>query len=302
MLKKIEILKSKIRSGVLPAMATPIDPDTGGYNSHVLSQLINFLVDAGVKGLFIGGTTGEGILMSTEQRQRLHEQAVTALSGRVPALIHVGANTTTESVSLAHHAADAGADAIVAVTPYFYPIHDEALFNHFSAIAAAAPSTPIFVYDIPHMAVNGISPRLVGRLSASIPSFAGLKSSNADTQKVRRLIDATPKEKIFLVGNEAVALGNIALGADGMISGLSTAIPEPFIEMVSAFFAGNMELARLQQRTINKMLAFMPAGARIGALKMLLQQRGIPVGPPILPLPKAPENWPGWQQLSGFVG
>jgi dihydrodipicolinate synthase/N-acetylneuraminate lyase len=152
------------------------------------------------------------------------------------------------------------------------------------------------------MAVNGISPKLIGRLSADIPTFAGLKSSNPDTQKVRKLIDATPKEKIFLVGNEAVALGNIALGADGMISGLSTAVPEPFIKMVSAFFAGNMDLARLQQRKINQMLALLPAGTRIGALKMLLQQRGIPVGPPVLPLPKAPENWPGWQQLSELVG
>jgi dihydrodipicolinate synthase/N-acetylneuraminate lyase len=205
-------------------------------------------------------------------------------------------------VYLAQHAADAGADAIVAVTPYFYPIHDDALFKHFSAIAAAAPLTPLFVYDIPHMAVNGISPKLIGQLSVNIPSFAGLKSSNNDTQQVRRLIDALPDEKIFLVGNEAVALGNLALGADGMISGLSTAVPEPFVKMVSAFFAGNMDLARLQQNKINQILALIPAGARIGAIKLLLQQRGIAAGPPILPLPEAPENWPGWQQLSKLVG
>jgi len=302
MLKKIEFLKSKIQAGVLPAMATPIDSDSGSYNSHVLRQLIDFLVAAGVKGLFIGGTTGEGILMSPEQRQGLHEAAIIALSGRVPALIHVGANTTIESVFLAQHAADAGADAIVAVTPYFYPIHDDALLKHFSAIAAAAPSTPLFAYDIPHMAVNGISPELIGQLTANIPTFAGLKSSNADTQKVRRLIDAIPDDKIFLVGNEAVALGNLALGADGLISGLSTAVPEPFIKMVTAFFAGNMDLARQHQKKINQILALLPAGARIGAIKMLLQQRGIAVGPPILPLPKAPEKWSGWQQLSEMVG
>jgi dihydrodipicolinate synthase/N-acetylneuraminate lyase len=302
MIKKIEILKSRIRGGVIPAMATPTDPDTYGYSSQVLSELVDFLLAAGVKGLFIGGTTGEGILMSSEHRRSLHQQAITALSGRVPALIHVGSGTTAGSISLASHAADAGADAIVAVTPYFYPIHDDALFKHFSAIAAAAPATPLFVYDIPHMAVNGISPKLIGRLSENIPSFAGLKSSNADTQKVRRLIDAIPEDKIFLVGNEAVALGNIALGADGMISGLSTAVPEPFVTMVSAFFDGNMDMARLQQRKINQILALIPAGARIGALKMLLQQRGIAVGPPILPLPEAPENWPGWRQISGLVG
>ncbi|HUS93668.1 MAG TPA: dihydrodipicolinate synthase family protein [Patescibacteria group bacterium] len=302
MLQKIELLKTKIRAGVLPAMASPVYPDTSECNSPVLIQLIDFLIAAGVKGLFIGGTTGEGILMSPEQRRTLHEDSMKALAGRVPALIHVGANTTSGSISLAQHAAELGADAIVAVTPYFYKIHDDALFNHFAAIAVAAPSTPIFVYDIPHMAVNGISPELIERLASDIPSFAGLKSSNADTQQVRRLIDATPGEKIFLVGNEAVGLGNLALGADGMISGLATAIPEPFVTMVSAFFAGDLDLARMEQKKINRILALLPAGARIGALKKILQQRGIDVGPPIAPLPIAPEDWSIWKQLSGWVG
>ncbi len=295
-------LKSRIRFGVVPAMATPLLAGEGTVNIEVLSTLVDFLVHAGVKGLFVGGTTGEGILLDIDQRRRLHEETIKTLAGRVPALIHVGSNTTAESIKLASHAQSVGADAIVAVTPYYYAVHDDALFDHYQAIAAAAPATPILVYDIPHMAINGISPGLVTRLATNLPSFAGWKSSNADTRKVRSLIDVTPGDKILLVGNESVALGNLALGADGLISGLSTAVPEPFVRLVSAFEAGDLTEARIQQRKINEMLSLLPPGARIGAIKRILQQRSVQVGEPVPPRPAAPADWLGWQQIAGFVG
>jgi dihydrodipicolinate synthase/N-acetylneuraminate lyase len=282
-------------------MATPLLAGESTVNLDVLASLVNFLVDAGVKGLFIGGTTGEGILLGEKQRYLLHEKAIQTLDGRIPALIHVGANTTAESLRLAGHAQSVGAEAIVAVTPYYYPIHDDALFDHYQAIASAAANTPLLVYDIPHMAVNGVSPSLVERLATSLPSFAGWKSSNADARKVRSLIDATPDDKILLVGNESVALGNLALGADGLISGLSTAAPEPFVRMVTAFGSGNLTEARNYQKKINEMLNLLPPGARIGAIKRILQQRGIPVGEPIPPRPPAPADWPGWRRLATFI-
>jgi len=295
-------LKSRIRLGVVPAMATPLVAGESTVNIEVLPTLVDFLVNAGVKGLFVGGTTGEGILLDTNQRRRLHEETIMTLGGRVPALIHVGSNTTAESIKLASHAQSVGADAIVAVTPYYYQVNDDALFDHYQAIAAAAPATPLLVYDIPHMAINGISPGLIDRLATNSPSFAGWKSSNADARNVRLLIDATPGDKILLVGNESVALGNLALGADGLISGLSTAVPEPFVRLVSAFEAGDIAEARNQQKKINKMLSLLPPGARIGAIKRILQQRGIQVGEPVPPRPVAPADWLGWQQIAGFVG
>lgn len=300
-MEQIANLKARISGGVLPAMATPIGEDDHQINAPVLDRLVDFLLDAGVKGLFVGGSTGEGILLNLDQRKILHERALKAARGRAPVLVHVGANTTADSLYLAKHASDIGVQGIVAVTPYFYGVHDQAILSHFRSIAEAAPDLPFFGYDIPHMAVNGISPALLADMMAQIPNFAGIKTSNSNAQVIRKLIDTMAGDKIALVGNERIALGSLALGADGLISGMATAIPEPFVGLVNAFFANQLDEARDLQKTINEMLDLLPAGARIGAIKSILEQRGIKVGPPLLPRPMPPSDWQAWQTIRAWI-
>lgn len=278
--ERIRNLKTKLRGGVSPAMATPLVAGTHTVNTAVVPQLADFLIGAGVKGLFVGGTTGEGTQLDDDQRRTLHEAAVPAAAGRVPVLLHVGAQRTDAAVALTRHAAGLRPDALVAMTPTFYGMSDDALARYFAAIAAAAPDVPLFLYDIPQFAVNGISPALLARLAGEIPSLAGLKTSRVDIQIVRQLIDALPPHLILLAGNESAALGSLALGADGLISGLSTAIPEPFVALTRAAAAGDLDEARAWQRCINRLLAVL-GGTRIGGIKAILNQRGIPVGPPV---------------------
>ncbi len=118
-------------------------------------------------------------------------------------------------------------------------------------------------------------------------------------QVVRQLIDALPRDRILLAGNESAALGSLALGADGLISGLSTAIPEPFVAMTRAFAAGNIDDAREWQRCVNRLLGVL-GGLRIGGIKAILQQRGVPVGPPVPTLDAADE--PIWPRAAEILG
>jgi dihydrodipicolinate synthase/N-acetylneuraminate lyase len=298
---KYENLRQKIFGGILPAMATPINPDSEEVSGPVVEQLVDFLINSGVNGLFVGGSTGEGILLPQDERMMLHETAITAAASRVPVLVHVGANNTRESISLAEHAASISADGIVAVTPFFYPVHDNAILDHFKAISSAAPETPFFAYDIPHMAVNGVSPDLLLRMKSDIPSFAGVKCSNPNAQKIRGLLDAASEDVMVLVGNERIALGSLALGAHGLISGLATAIPEPFVSLVKDFSAGRLEQARYNQKLINRLLDPVPAGARIGAIKEMIEQRSIAAGPPLAPRPKPSSDWLSWQQVEKWL-
>jgi dihydrodipicolinate synthase/N-acetylneuraminate lyase len=298
---KVKELKETISMGVLPAMATPLDDGGSSVNVPVLETLIDFLVGAGVKGVFVGGTTGEGILLNEGERERLHESAMEAIAGRVPALIHIGANTSTESIRLAKHAREIGADAIVAVTPYFYPVHDEGLLDYYRSISAMVPDIPLFAYDIPQMAINSIAPELVPRLTSQIPSFAGLKSSHPDAQRIRRIVDYASENSIVLAGNERIALGSLALGVDGLISGLSTSVPEPFVALADAFERGDIDRARLLQRKINRILDLIPPGGRIGALKMILNERGIPAGPAVPPRPMPSSEWTGWGKIEAIL-
>ena len=286
LVENIERLNQSLAGGISPAMATPISRESGHVQLDVIPQLVDFLITRGVQGLFVGGTTGEGILLDIDQRRKLHEAAVLAVRGRVPVLVHAGALRTETAVELARHAATVGADAIAAITPVFYGIHDDALAAYYQAIAGAAPEIPLFVYEMPHMAVNGVSPGLARRMFMELPSLAGMKSSNLDAQVIRRLLDVIPDGRILLAGNESIALGSLALGAGGLISGMATAVPEPFVAMTNAYFAGDIIEARRQQRLINTLLAEIPAGARIGTIKAILEARGIPVGPPVPPLPE----------------
>jgi dihydrodipicolinate synthase/N-acetylneuraminate lyase len=296
--EKIEILKKKLRGGVTPAMATPVLDDGVTVNTAVVPNLVNFLLEAGVSGLFVGGSTGEGILFSEAERMRLHEAAVSATNGRVPLLLHVGTNRLADTLVLARHAAEIGADAIVIVMPYFYGMHDDGLAAYCYAVAASAPDLPLLLYDIPQLAINGVSPALLRRLGQEIPSLAGIKSSRPDAQIVRQLIDATAKHLVFLVGNEAVALGLLGLGADGLISGLCTAVPEPFVALTQAFSQGDMAEALRQQRLINQLLVQLPNGARIGAIKQILTARGVLMGTAVPPRPMPTEDvWLKMQPL-----
>ncbi|MBK8985980.1 MAG: dihydrodipicolinate synthase family protein [Chloroflexi bacterium] len=303
---KIARLKSRLIHGVTPAMATPIGNDGYSVNTAVIPALVDFLIErgvgagvgVGVKGLFAGGSTGEGIALDLAERQKLHTAVIDAVDGRVPVLVHVGALRTDHAITLARHAEEIGADAIAAMTPYFYGMDDGSLALYFQQISAAAPNTPLILYDIPQLAVNGISPALLGKLADTLPNLAGMKSSRADAGQIRSLLDARPDVVVALAGNETIALGLLALGMDGLLSGLSTAVPEPFVALTEAFAAGDLAEAQRQQAIIRQILALTPNGQRLGWIKAILAERGVPVGPPMLPrtTPVGP-FWPAIERL-----
>jgi 2-dehydro-3-deoxy-D-pentonate aldolase len=294
-------LKSRLASGVAPAMATPLAPDGYSVDTAVVPALVELLLGAGVKGLFVGGTTGEGILLRSEERKKLHQAAATAVGGRVPLILHVGANTTAETLDLAQHALGLAPDALAAVTPYYYGMDDAALVAYYQSVAAVAPEVPFLAYDIPHLAMNGVRPPLIQRLNEVVPNFAGVKTSNRSAQAVRESIAAAGPDRIVMAGNESIALGLLALGADGLISGLSTAVPEPFVALTAAWARGDLDAAHALQATINRVLALLPPGRRIGAIKAILAERGIPVGPPVPPRLLPPGDWRAWAQIRELV-
>ncbi|MBE2220128.1 MAG: dihydrodipicolinate synthase family protein [Anaerolineae bacterium] len=300
MKEKIAILKQALAGGVTSAMATPLHEDTYEVKTAVIPHLTDFLIERGVRGLFAGGSTGEGIVLPLAERKKLHEGVVTAVSGRVPVLVHVGSIRTDWAVELTEHAAAIQADAIAAITPNFYKLDDEdSLVRYYKAIAAAAPTMPLILYDIPQLATNGISPNLLKILANEIPSLVGIKSSRPDAQIIRQLLDAAPPHLLALAGNEAIALGLLALGMDGLLSGLSTAVPEPIVALVKAITNHDLVEAQRQQTIIRAILALTPSGKRIGWIKQILIERGISVGPAVPP--RLMPDGPSWPQIQAIL-
>lgn len=298
---KIAQLKQNLIHGVAPALATPLEADGRTVNTAVTSQLVHFLADRGTTGVLIGGTTGEGIMLTMSERIRLTETAITAcreVERPFQAIVQVGTNNVPDTLTLTQHALDHNADALLVLCPYFLGMNDDDLFTYFSIVSAAAGNTPMMVYDIPHLAINGISPALLKRLSV-LPNFAGVKCSRKDGQMIRKLIDALPEGTMLLAGNEPIAIGSLAAGAHGMISGLSTAVPEPFVAITRAIGAGDLAAAQTAQNQIIGILTMFDGSRRIGGIKQILNERGVPVGNPMPP--RQPITDPIWPQMSAYL-
>ncbi|MFK7800688.1 MAG: dihydrodipicolinate synthase family protein [Anaerolineae bacterium] len=291
-------LKNRVSYGISPALATPLS----GYEvkTDVAVELATWLIGKGSKGLFIGGTTGEGITLDLAQRKRLQAAAIPACvqAGGV-AMAHAGTNNLRDTLDLATHAAENGAEIVAILPGYFYGLDDEAMLDYFKAVGAAIPETGLMFYDIPHMSGNGASPTLVKKLCAAVPNFVGLKSSRKDALVIRSLIEALDGVRFILSGNEQMASGLQVLGVSGMITGLSTAVPEPFIKMGAAIKVGDIATAQTCQSQINRILALTPAGKRVAFLKKIVTERGFDVGDPLPPRPSTTEHF--WDQIQAIL-
>lgn len=296
-------LQNLLKHSVIPAVATPFYASGYHVNTDIVPALTSFLIEQGAGGLFVGGTTGEGVVLDLDSRCRLHEATIMAVDGRVPVLLHIGANSTRDACALAAHAQAIGADGIVAMTPHFYPLSADEQLLYFEAVAKNAPNTPLFLYEIPHYANNAISAALYHQAQAKIHRLVGLKTSRSNSAEIHQLLENVDQETMVLVGNEGALLELLQAGAYGSISGLASAIPEPFVALMNAVKQGDWEEGRRWQEIIQQLLDKLKGVPRIGAIKAILMARGVNVGPPMPPRGSAdPAIWHELQPLLQQVG
>lgn len=269
-------------SGIITAAVTPLSADGHALaKRESFERYYRFLLDRKINGLFVCGTTGEGMLLTLDERRAVAELAVDVVAGEIPVLVHVGCNSTAESVELARHAASIRADAIGAITPYFYTYDPLAQAQHFKAIANAVPGLPVFLYYLPSYAHNDLSPDLLAELRRACPNIIGLKHSDADQVRLQEYRQAGGKDFILLSGDDSVALAALALGADGCVTGKSSTFPEMMVAIYQAFRNGDLPQARLLQSNLNRLLGgLLDIGEGIGLayFKAALRYRGIDVG------------------------
>jgi 4-hydroxy-tetrahydrodipicolinate synthase len=280
-------------AGVVVATITPMNDDGSHLAAEdVFASYFGFLVERGVHGLFVCGTTGEGALLSMDERRRVAELAVRYAARRVPVVVHVGAMATAEAVALARHAAAIGADAVAVVTPSFYPMDGEAIFQHFRAVASAVPEVPVYLYNIPSFARNEIPPAILGRLRETCPNVAGMKHSDANLVRLQEYQRAAGPGFAVLSGSDAVALAALALGATGCVSGNASALPEVLLALYDAVRRGDLAAARRAQHVLHEVRSLLGDGLSLASFKAAIARRGIPVGgvrPPHRPLEPAQE-------------
>jgi dihydrodipicolinate synthase/N-acetylneuraminate lyase len=233
--------------------------------------LVDFFADNGLDGVFALGTTGEGLLLSVDERRRAGELFLEASAGRLAVVVHCGAQTTADSVALAEHAASQGADAVAAVAPPYYPFDERELARHFAAVASACAPTPFFLYEIAARSGYAIPLTVVERVQADVPNLAGLKVSDTPFDRVEPyLIEGLD----VFVGSEPLAAKALARGAAGVVSGLASAFPE----VVASLVAEPTNEAAERVAALRDSLQRFPF---VAALKAVLGRRGLAVGPDV---------------------
>ena len=246
---------------------TPLRDDGEALDEDAFAPLVDFLVAGGVDGVFALGTTGEGILLSPAERRRAAELFLAASGGRLAVVVHCGAQTTAETVALASHAAEAGADGVAVVGPPYYAFDEEELAAHFAAAARACAPVPFFLYEFAARAGYPISLSVVERLRTEAPNLAGLKVSDTPFDAVEPYLF---EGLDVFVGSEPLFPHARERGAVGSVSGLAAAFPELVAALVEHPTAANAERVTALRDAFSRM----PFTA---AMKVVLGLRGVPV-------------------------
>jgi dihydrodipicolinate synthase/N-acetylneuraminate lyase len=253
--------------GVLAASVTPLRNAGQELDEDAFEPLVDFFVEAGIDGILGMGTAGEGILLSQVERRRAADLFLQASDRRLQVAVQCGAQTTAETVSLAVHAAEVGADAVVVIGPPYFPLDEKAQYAHFLAAATACAPLPFYVYEFATTSGYAIAPAVLERLRDDASNLAGLKVSDTPWDAFSRYL--LPDLDIF-VGPEALIHLGLENGAVGAVSALASALPERVAEVVRHPTAdGAAQLAELR--------SFVERFPRQAALKRLLGVRGVAV-------------------------
>jgi 4-hydroxy-tetrahydrodipicolinate synthase len=228
-------------TGCGTALVTPFTR-TGALDEPALRRLVRRQVEAGIHFLVPCGTTGENPTLSTGERRRVVELVIDEVNGRVPVLAGAGGYHTEEVAELALQMADAGADGVLSVTPYYNKPTPEGLYRHFATIAERA-RIPVVLYNVPGRTGCNLDVATLKRLAA-VPGIIGVKEASGNISQIADAIAQTPPSFIVLSGDDALTLPLMALGGRGVISVASNQAPCQMAALVEAMERGDLEAAR----------------------------------------------------------
>ncbi|WP_430505738.1 dihydrodipicolinate synthase family protein [Haloparvum sp. PAK95] len=258
-------------AGVVPPTVTAFEAD-GTLDEAGTAAHARFVVDGGVDGVFPLGTNGEFPLLSGDERERVVRAVVEEVGDEVPVIAGVGAPGTKQTVSHARRAADAGADGVVVVTPYYFPLDDEAAVAHYRRVVEAV-DLPVYVYHIPSKTGNSLSLSALSEIAA-LDGLAGLKDSSKDVPWLGQAIDDNP-DLTFLVGSDSLLKPGLDVGCTGMVSAVANVFPELVVDLYEAYDNGDRERATELQSRVYDVRSALKRGPYMAGVKAALSLRNV---------------------------
>jgi 4-hydroxy-tetrahydrodipicolinate synthase len=266
-----------VPAGILCALITPFGEDQRP-DLDPLAQVIDALVEQGVHGFFVLGTTGEGPMLDVAERREVAEFVVRHVGGRVAVVIHCGAPDTRTAVDLARHAEGIGADGVAAVIPYYFRYGEAELYGHFEAVAGAAPSIPHYVYENPERVGYSAGVHLVARLVNEVSNIVGVKDTGDTIGKITDYLSQPGLPIEVYVGNNSTIYPALVLGAKGAVSAMANAVPELVVAVYERWKEGGRTEARDLQFVLARLTASLAGVPFVGGVKHVMARRGLPTG------------------------
>lgn len=286
---------SKYR-GVIPAFYACYDKE-GAVSVEGIKALTRHLIAKGVKGVYVGGSSGECIYQSVAERKAVLEAVMSEAKGKLTVIAHVACNNTADSVELAAHAESCGVDAIAAIPPIYFHLPNHAIAAYWNAMSAAAPHTEFVIYNIPQLAGTALTMPLLAEMLKN-PNVVAVKNSSMPVQDIQMFKDAGIAARgqdgfaVFNGPDEQFVSGRV-MGADGGIGGTYAVMPELFLKMNELLAKGDIDAARhvqyLADRIIYKMCE--AQGNQYAVMKEILRRMyGLELGGVRAPLPNLAES------------
>ena len=267
-------------------------------------RLARHLVSKGVKGLYVGGSSGECIYQEKEERMAILEAVMAEVKGECTIIAHVACNNTNESRQLAAHAESLGVDAIASIPPIYFHLPDHAIAAYWNAISAAAPNTDFIIYNIPQLAGVALSVSLLREMRKN-PRVIGVKNSSMPTQDIQLFKVECGDTGVVFNGPDEQFVAGRAIGADGGIGGTYAVMPELFLKMDELIRAGRSAEACKIQYAANEIIYALCAchGNLYAVMKKVMELReGLLLGSVRAPLaPIIPEDMPQIEKCAGMI-
>lgn len=286
-----EVNGKAVFSGIYPAIVTPVD-STGQLMEDSVRQLVRRLATTPVDGLYVGGGTGEGILLPVSVRKRLLEVVIDARRGLkrcspLRVIAHVGAAEAANTAELVRHAAHVGVEAVSAIPPIYYTYGRERICAYYGWLASLS-EVPLIIYAAAQAGVSFTAEML--KECVTYPTIKGLKFTSSNFYEMMRMRAAVPEGFTILNGaDEQLAFGLLA-GADGGIGTTYNVMPQTFCKLYQAWCRRDMDEVRRLQEMVNSVITVIIRYPVIAAVKVMLDASGIPMGPPVFPNDEFPQE------------
>jgi 4-hydroxy-tetrahydrodipicolinate synthase len=267
---------------VLTAMITPFKAD-GSVNYALAAELAAHLAENGTDTLVVCGTTGESPTLTWEEEYQLFVEVLQAVAGKAKVIAGCGSNSTKEAIAATQKAAKIGVHGTLQVVPYYNKPPQAGLYQHFQAIAQACPDSPILLYNIPGRTGQNLSPETVVQLAA-IDNIVGIKEASGNLDQASEIRRLTPKDFQIYAGDDSLTLPLLAIGAKGVVSVASHLVGNQLQQMIQAFDAGQVEIAREIHLRFFPLFKALFLSTNPIPIKQALKLQGWEVGSTRLPL------------------